>query len=224
VLVEPTSVVAKAWEQVDRVGARAWFEPRTALVTGAGPIGLLAALLGVQRGLEVHVLDRVSEGPKPELVRRLGATYHHTTVDDISRAVRPDVVIEATGVGSVVFDAVAGTGSYGIVCLTGVSPVGRSLSVDAGALNREVVLENDAVVGSVNANLRHYRAAADALGTADAHWLDGLVTRRVRLEHAADAFTPGHEDVKVVIELADVGGSGATGASAAADPGEGPGR
>src|SRR5688500_10072737 len=53
-LMEPTTVVAKAWEQVERIGARAWFEPETVLVTGAGPIGLLAALLGRQRGLDVH--------------------------------------------------------------------------------------------------------------------------------------------------------------------------
>src|SRR4051794_23444875 len=60
-LLEPTSVVVKAWEQVERVGARAWFDPTTVLVTGAGPIGLLAALLGTQRGLEVHVLDQVDD-------------------------------------------------------------------------------------------------------------------------------------------------------------------
>ena len=59
VLLEPTTAVAKAWEQVSAVGQRAFWEPRTVLVTGAGPIGLLAALLGKQRGLDVHVLDRV---------------------------------------------------------------------------------------------------------------------------------------------------------------------
>ncbi|CAA9394073.1 hypothetical protein [uncultured Nocardioides sp.] len=74
VLTEPTSVVAKAWEQIERIGARAWFAPRSVLVTGAGPIGLLAAPLGVQRGLDVHVLDRVTDGTKPDLVRDLGAT------------------------------------------------------------------------------------------------------------------------------------------------------
>ena len=50
VLLEPTSVVAKAWEEVDRVGSRAHWDPKKVLVTGAGPIGLLAALIGVQRG------------------------------------------------------------------------------------------------------------------------------------------------------------------------------
>ncbi|MBI2245076.1 MAG: glucose 1-dehydrogenase [Nocardioides sp.] len=207
-LMEPTSVVAKAWEQVDRVGERAWFEPRTALVTGAGPIGLLAALIGVQRGLDVHVLDLVTDGPKPDLVRDLGATYHHSSVAEIARTARPDVVLEATGVGRLVFEAMAATSPYGVVCLTGVSSAGRRLSVDAGGLNRELVLENDVVVGSVNANTRHYRAAADALATADLAWLERLLTRRVPLADAADAFEAGPEDVKVVIELGADGGEG----------------
>src|SRR5918995_3297075 len=58
VLMEPTTIVAKAWEQIDRIAQRATIAPRRVLVTGAGPIGLLAALLGAQRGLDVHVLDR----------------------------------------------------------------------------------------------------------------------------------------------------------------------
>ena len=203
VLTEPTSVVAKAWEQVDRVGGRAWFEPRTVLVTGAGPIGLLAAMLGVQRGLDVHVLDRVADGVKPDLVRDLGATYHHTSVDRVVDRARPDVVIEATGAGSVVFDAIAGTGSYGIVCLTGVSPRGRDLTVDAGGLNRSLVLENDAVIGSVNANLRHYQTAAEALAAADRDWLRRLITTTVPLDEAASAFDRPGEDVKVVVTLED---------------------
>ena len=64
VLMEPTTVVAKAWEQIDRIAQRATIAPQRVLVTGAGPIGLLAALLGAQRGLEVHVLDRATDGPE----------------------------------------------------------------------------------------------------------------------------------------------------------------
>ncbi len=200
-LLEPTSVVAKAWEQVEKIGARAWFEPQHALVTGAGPIGLLAAALGVQRGLEVHVLDRVVDGPKPDLVVDLGATYHHGSLEEATVAAEPDVVIEATGVGSVVFDAMAATAAYGIVCLTGVSSTGRSLTIDAGSINRGIVLKNDAVVGSVNANLGHYAAAAKALAAADLGWLQRLITRRVALGQFADAFTVHDDDVKVVIDL-----------------------
>ena len=121
-LLEPTTVVAKAWEQVVAVGQRAFWEPRTVLVTGAGPIGLLAALLGVQRGLEVHVLDRVESGPKPELVRALGATYHTGTVKDIG--FEPDVIVECTGVGQVIADSIQAIGAGGVVCLTGVGSGG----------------------------------------------------------------------------------------------------
>src|SRR5512136_1041927 len=80
VLLEPTTVVTKAWEQVVAVGQRAFWEPRTVLVTGAGPIGLLAAMIGRQLGLDVHVLARGESGPKPDLVRTLGATYHTGSV------------------------------------------------------------------------------------------------------------------------------------------------
>ena len=201
VLLEPTSVVAKAWDQVEKVGRRAWFEPRSVLVTGAGPIGLLAAMLGVQRGLDVHVLDRVTNGPKPDLVSDLGATYHHGDLDSAVGASAPDVIIEATGVGSLVFGAMQATTSYGIVCLTGVSSGGRSLRVDAGAVNRDIVLENDVVIGSVNANLAHYRAAAEAMAQADLDWLGRLVSRRVDLASFHDAFERQDDDVKVVITL-----------------------
>jgi len=199
VLLEPASVVAKAWEQVDRIGGRAHWAPTRALVIGAGPIGLLAALLGVQRGLEVHVLDQVTTGPKPQLVAALGATYHTGTVKDAGEA--PDVVIECTGVGSLVFDAMAKVGAGGVVCLTGVSSGGRSVDVDAGLLNRSMVLENESVVGSVNANRRHYQAGADALAAADRSWLERVVSRRVPIDKWSDALARQPDDVKVVIEF-----------------------
>jgi threonine dehydrogenase-like Zn-dependent dehydrogenase len=84
VLLEPTSVLAKAFEHSERIGARAWFELRVALITGAGPIGLLAALLAHQRGLETHVVDLVTEGAKPRLVADLGAHYHSTPVAELT--------------------------------------------------------------------------------------------------------------------------------------------
>jgi threonine dehydrogenase-like Zn-dependent dehydrogenase len=198
VLVEPTSVVAKAWEQIERIGSRATFEPRRVLVTGAGPIGLLAALLAVQRGYEVHVLDQVTDGPKPELVRALGGTYH---AGDASAAGKVDIVVEATGAGPVVAQALRGTTRNGIVCLTGVSSGGRPLDFDIGGFNRDVVLENDVVFGTVNANRRHYEAAADALAKADRGWLRSLITRRVPLDRWQEALERSPDDVKVVVEL-----------------------
>jgi threonine dehydrogenase-like Zn-dependent dehydrogenase len=159
----------------------------------------LAALIGVQRGLEVHVIDQMSTGVKPELVRDLGATYHAGTIADACPS--PDVIIECTGVASLVLDAMSHVGIGGVVCLTGVSSGGHVVEVDEGALNRSMVLENVAVVGSVNANRRHYEAAAAALAQADPTWLGRVVSRRVPLEHWPDALNRDPDDVKVIIEV-----------------------
>lgn len=200
-LMEPTTVVAKAWEQVDRIGGRAWFEPKSVLITGAGPIGLLAAMIGAQRGLDVHVLDRVNDGPKPQLVEDLGARYHSEPADKVIDEIQPDVIIEGTGATPVVNAVLANPKPYAITILTGISDPGETETVDLGTINRTAVLGNSAVAGSVNANLRHYEAAAEALAAADLGWLERLVTRRVPLEKFAEAFTPQDDDVKVVLTL-----------------------
>jgi len=62
-------------------------------------------------------------------------------------------------------------------------------------------IDDDVVVGSVNANLRHYAQAAQALAAADPGWLGRLVSRRVPLADFADAFEARDEDVKVVLDL-----------------------
>lgn len=196
-LLEPTSVVAKAWEQIERIAARSTFRPVDVLVTGAGPIGLLAAMLGVQRGHRVHVLDHVSGGPKPGIVADLGAEYYGGALTDVPC---PDVVIECTGVGQLVIDAMSHAAPDGIVCLTGVSAP-RQVQVDAGSLNKTMVLENNVVFGSVNANRRHWEAASEALAHADLAWLRRLVSRRVPMTDWKSALERQPDDVKVVLDL-----------------------
>jgi threonine dehydrogenase-like Zn-dependent dehydrogenase len=201
VLAEPTSVVAKAWEQIDGFAALGCRPLETVLVTGAGPIGLLAAMLGAQRGLRVHVLDQVTDGPKRQLSEALGAEYHTGSVQDVSGATEPDILIECTGVPELVADAMLHTAPAAIVALIGVSPQGRRLSLDIGALNDELVLENDVVFGSVNANHRHFQTAVDALARADRAWVEALITRRVPLDRWGEALDRGSQDIKPVIEF-----------------------
>jgi len=201
VLLEPTTVVTKAWEQVIAVGHRAYWEPRRMLVTGAGPIGLLAALVGKQRGLEVHVLDLAESGPKPELVRALGATYHTGRVSGVG--FEPDVIIECTGVGQVIKDAITGIASGGIVCLTGVGTGGSAVGSATADIAAAAVLKNNVVVGSVNANKRHWYKAGEILARADRGWLAQLITRREPPEAFARALQRQPEDIKVVIQFAE---------------------
>ena len=202
VLLEPATVVTKAWEQVVAVGQRAFWEAETALITGAGPIGLLAALVARQHGLDVHVLDRVESGPKPALVRDLGATYHAGTVADVG--FQPDVIVECTGVGQVIADAIQAVAPGGVVCLTGVGTGGRTVGLSTADVASHVVLRNKAVVGSVNANKRHWYKAGQVLARADHTWLARLVTRCVRPEEFLRALQRQPDDIKVVIQFAPV--------------------
>ena len=200
VLTEPASILAKAWEQIDRISTRACSAHERALVIGAGPIGLLGALMGAQRGLELHVLDRATEGTKPEAVHALGGRYHAGDVTEIAEEVQPDIVVECTGVAELVAGAMQHTAPGAIVCLTGVAS-SRTLSLDVGALNNELVLENDVVFGSVNANRRHFEQAVKSLTEADQDWLRRLITRTVPLDRWPEALEKGDDDIKVVVEF-----------------------
>jgi threonine dehydrogenase-like Zn-dependent dehydrogenase len=200
VLLEPSSVVAKAWDHIERVGRRfhSW-EPRRLLVTGAGPIGLLAAMMGMQRNYEVYVLDRAKDGPKPQLVRDLGALYLTGTLDDITE-LAPDVVIECTGAPALVAGVLGRSAPSGIICLLGLGGP-HEIALDIGQINKTMVLNNEVVFGSVNANRRHYELAAAALDRADKAWLGRLISRRVPLKNWQEALENRPDDIKVVIDF-----------------------
>jgi threonine dehydrogenase-like Zn-dependent dehydrogenase len=201
VLLEPTTVITKALEQVLAVGQRAFWEPKTLLVTGAGPIGLLAAAVARLPGTEVHVLDRVESGPKPELVRALGAAYHTGSVLDLG--FEPDVVVECTGVGSVIAESIQKVGAGGVVCLTGVGSGGTAPRATAD-IAAAAVLKNNVIVGSVNANKRHWYRASERLARLDRNWLSRLITRFEKPENFKQALERKPDDIKVVIRFSDI--------------------
>ena len=202
VLLEPTTVVAKAWEHIAAIGRRAFWEPGTVLVVGAGPIGLLAALVAAQTGPNgrVHVVDRVTSGPKPALVEALGATYYSDL--ESALAVGPDIVVECTGVAPLIRAAAEAAAPGAIICLTGVGPPVVPDASAPTAIASDAVLKNLVLFGSVNANRRHYYRAAQVLARADGAWLGQLVTRRVRPEEFEHALARQPDDIKVVIEFA----------------------
>jgi threonine dehydrogenase-like Zn-dependent dehydrogenase len=201
VLLEPTTVITKALEQVMAVGQRSFWEPKTLLVTGAGPIGLLAAAVARLSGIEVHVLDRVETGLKPELVGALGATYHSGSVLDLG--FEPDVIVECTGVGSVIAESIQKIGAGGIVCLAGVG-AGGIASRAVADVAAVVVLKNNVLVGSVNANKRHWYKASERLARLDRKWLSRLITRYEKPENFKQALERQPDDIKVVIQFSDI--------------------
>jgi threonine dehydrogenase-like Zn-dependent dehydrogenase len=199
VLMEPASILAKAWEHVEAIGRRAAWKPKCVLVTGAGPIGMLAALMGKQRGLEVHVLDQVKDGLKPELVHQLGAEYHTGKVEDIRFT--PDVILECTGVQPVITGSMQKICCDGILCLVGVSAHHQEADLDIGELNRRMVLNNGVIFGTVNANRHHYDLAQKSLLEGDRSWLSRLITRRESLAGWENALQRKPGDIKVILDF-----------------------
>jgi threonine dehydrogenase-like Zn-dependent dehydrogenase len=199
VLLEPASIVAKAWDHIERIAARAVWKPRTVLVTGTGSVGLLAAMMGVQRGLDVILFDRAEKGIKPLLAEKLGARYF---IGELSKLdLRPDIIIECTGAPSVIVSAMDMTAPGGILCLAGISGGRCKIELDGEVLGRTMVLENDVVFGTVNANRRHYAMAAEALAAADQDWLRMMITRRVPLSAWREAYEDRADDIKTVIDF-----------------------
>ena len=199
VLVEPMSVVMKAWEQIERIGLRSYFKPRVAAITGAGTIGLLAALGGVQRGMDVHVFDLATSGPKPELVAALGAHYHSGPITGMTP---PDIIIECTGAAQAIADVLMLGNPACITCLVGMSSKEASVPLDVSEFNQRTVRRNGIVFGSVNANRRHYEQAESQLTSADPKWLSRLLSRRVALDDFAEALNRRPADIKVIIDMA----------------------
>ena len=106
-------------------GARSAWKPTTMLVTGAGPIGLLAALMGVQRGLEVHVLDHNDERSEAAAGAGASAAIFTSAMSRGSgrlRARHPDGMHRRSERHR---DVLGATAPAGIVCLLGVTEPGH---------------------------------------------------------------------------------------------------
>ena len=193
VLLEPMTVITKALEQVFMVGMRSYWEPRTALVTGAGPIGLLAALRLSTRNLDVHVLIV----RQPDRSQGSCVIWARPTTPKASWSLdfNPDIIVECTGVGVVIADSIRKVNSGGIICLTGIG-AGGSLGGAVADMAAAAVLKNNVIVGSVNANKRHWYRAGENLAHSDPAWLSRLITRREKPENFKHALEREPDDVK----------------------------
>jgi glucose 1-dehydrogenase len=168
VLAEPMSCAAKAVQQAFEAQRRlqVW-EPKLAFVTGAGQIGLLATLILRLRGLQVYTVARTAKPcHKAEIAEGFGATYVSTRETPLkelaARVGKPDLIIEATGSSAVAFEAMEVIGHNGAVVWTSITGGQRKIEFPSDNINLNWVLGNKLLLGSVNANFRHFE-----LGIAD---------------------------------------------------------
>ncbi len=218
VLTEPLSVAEKAIDESLRVqasrlpditNAGEWLRGRRCLVTGLGPIGLLAALALRLRDAEVYGVDIVDEiSVRPQWLAKIGGKYidgRNVTPDRMTAVTGPiDLIFEATGVASLAFNLLDILALNGVYVLTGIPTGSRPLNIPGAELIRRLVLNNQVMLGSVNASHDHYLMAVDDLVKAQLRWGDhiaDLITHR----HDFTDFTAGfkhhgQDEIKVVLE------------------------
>ena len=209
VLAEPMSIVAKAVRQAEMFQKRVPRSPKRALVLGAGPIGLLATMVFRLLGLEtVTVARRPASSGKAKIVEACGAGYLSTGEVPVpllaERAGLFDLILEATGDAGVAFDCLPASAVNGIVCLTSVTGGSGRKTIDPDLINRELVLWNRTVFGTVNANRRDFETGLSYLKKIDLAYpglLQKLFTSRVPFDKALSVFPDQAEEIKTIIEL-----------------------
>ncbi|MBI4308352.1 MAG: glucose 1-dehydrogenase [Chloroflexi bacterium] len=209
VLVEPLSIVEKAVRQTFKIQERMTWQPRTALVLGAGPIGLLATFLLRSRGLRTYTASRnPDDSLKAQLARAVGGTYVSVGRQPLSEMSKQmgnlDVIIEATGNSGMALESMGLLGTNGVLCLTSVTGGRSEARIDASALNQGMVLGNKLIFGTVNASIQDVRQAVEELAVFEGLWpglLGRMITRRSPYTDFAAALHRGADDIKVVIEF-----------------------
>jgi len=190
VLVEPASVIEKAWELATRLHPG---EPRSVLILGAGPIGILAAWRALAAGFQVTVVSRETEdSARAKLLRDQGVTYART-LDGI----QADLIFEACGSAELAIAAMRTLRRLGVLIVLGARPAEVTLPC------LDMIIGNHIIAGSVNASREHFGLAVDRLSSYDRRWLDPLLLR-LPLSAAADTlFHPPVDAIKVVHCIGD---------------------
>src|SRR5580700_10977031 len=211
VLVEPLTIAEKSLEQLWTVQRRLpWDRDHRAVVLGAGPVGILGAMALQVEGFEVSVYSRsANHAEKNPILEAIGIPYiaaeTHST-EEMARMVGPiDVVYEATGASSVAFDVLKYLGPNAVFVLTGVPGHKAPIPVDTDEIMRNMVLNNQLILGSVNAPPQAFQSAIQHLGVFAQRWpgaLRSVITARFPLERALDALQNQAGGVKNVVTVA----------------------
>jgi threonine dehydrogenase-like Zn-dependent dehydrogenase len=206
-LLEPLSVAEKGIRESFRVQQRMLWEPRRALVLGAGPLGLLATFILRDTGLDVYTLaTRERTSPKAKVAEACGARYidvDEEPLDTLPEKHGPfDIIVEATGYSPYAFKAMELVNRNGIVCLAGLSPKKKDNSLCTDCVNMEMVLNNKVSFGTVSSSRRDFEKGVDRMLSIRNKWpglLEQLFTKKESLDSAPRALRRTKEDIKAVV-------------------------
>ncbi len=210
-LTEPLTVVEKAVRQADLIQRRLnYWNLKTAVVMGAGPIGLLGTLLLRSRGVDTYTLARTpAPNPAAEIVTASGATYISTREQSAKELVATlpniDLILESSGSSQVVFESMRLLGNNGVLVLLSLTGGHDTHEVPTAELNTSLVAGNKVVVGSVNAGMVDFANAVESLARFEELWpglTASMITHRFTLDDDLATVTgklPG--GIKSVIEF-----------------------
>ena len=230
VLAEPLTIaekgLAQVWDIQSRLpwnlrhnrhplreGERAPEEPgrvHTAVVLGAGPVGLLGAMLLLYSGFKTYIYSREPQGSaKSELAEKLGAVYVSAADASLEklagRTGNIDLVYEATGAAKISYEMMKYLGVNGVFVFTGVPGRKGPIAVDADILMRDQVLKNQVVFGTVNAGKADYEKSITDLGRFRQKWpgaLEALITGRFAPEKHRDLLLGDPGGIKNIVTFA----------------------
>jgi glucose 1-dehydrogenase len=209
VLLEPMSVVEKGIDHAFLLQKRLVWKPKLAVVLGGGPVGLLAAAVLRVRGLRTVVVGREpASDMRAQIAMKLGAEYmsvEKSSLLDLPKQIgRPDLVIEATGSARVVFDAMEILGPNGVLCLLSVTGGSGVNEEPIDRINQLLVLGNQVVFGSVNANPRHFAQGVKDFVAIEKKWpgvMSRLLTDRIPWKAHKKWFDERGSGIKSTLEI-----------------------
>jgi len=218
VLTEPLTIAEKAGNQVlhilDRLPWLAQYlqevashHNATALVLGAGPVGLLGAMKLMLTGWETYVYAlEPAPNPSSDIVEAIGGTYHSAgrIPEETQKALFGHIhlVYEATGVSSLAFDTLEHLAPNSIFVMTGVPSLKGPIEVNADLLMRNIVLKNQLLFGTVNASAEDFDTAIKDIGIFRQRWthaIQAIITSHVAPEEAPDLLLGKSSGIKNVI-------------------------
>jgi len=180
------------------------------VVLGAGPVGILGAMVLIVNGFKTWVYSRSkAPNPKSELVESIGAKYISTEVESpeqlAERVGSIDLVYEAVGKAKISYDVLKVIGLNAVFVFTGIPAPRDPISIDADIIMRNLVLKNQAVVGTVNADREAFEGAIRDLDIFLKRWptaLRSLITGRYKIDQYRDLLLGKATGIKNIIALA----------------------
>ncbi|GAC1399127.1 MAG: glucose 1-dehydrogenase [Ktedonobacteraceae bacterium] len=220
VLTEPLTVAEKGIAQVWQIQQRLpWIDSHApvqtrgkglkAIVLGAGPVGLLGAMVFVASGFETYVYSRTQvPNPKADLVEAIGATYISTEITSVEQLAKQigtiDLIFEATGASHLAFDLMRVLGTNAIFVFAGVPDPTPPINVDTGLVILNHVVKNQVIVGTVNADKAAFESAIRDLGIFKQRWpqaLRSLITGYYPIEQAPQLLLGSARGIKNIVTL-----------------------